>query len=120
MHANPIFFRIFHVIVSKLEEMFERDTPGETARDNQSISPDDYKECYYLLRTASNIISILSHNGWMILLSHTLGQTENRPDTAKSEGKVRLSPNRRYYVADTGNRQCERKKSSCNLLSSFS
>jgi len=43
-----------------------------------------------LLRTASNIISILSHNGWVHFLSHTLNQTENRPDTAKSEGRFRF------------------------------
>jgi hypothetical protein len=83
--------RIFHVLISKLEELFDRDTPNEATDDNQSISADDYKECYYLLRTASNIISILSHNGWMILLSHTLSQAENRPETAKSEGRF-LSP----------------------------
>lgn len=81
--------RIFHVIVSKFEELFERDTPSVGTGNNRSICPDDYKECNYLLRTASNIISTLSPKGWITLLSHTLGQLEKRPGTSKSDGKTR-------------------------------
>ncbi|CEO60596.1 Putative Cellular morphogenesis regulator DopA [Penicillium brasilianum] len=79
----PSIHRIFHVVVSKLEELFERDTPG--ANNDQAISSDDYKECSYLLRTASNIISTLSHPGWMTLLTHTLGQLEKRPNGPKAD-----------------------------------
>lgn len=79
-------------MVLKLEEIFERDAPSEMTEGKQCISPDDYKECDYLLRTASNIISILSHNGWIILLTHTMGQTEKRPDAPKSEGVPLLLP----------------------------
>lgn len=86
--------RIFHVVVLKIEELFERDTPSEADHDNQSISPDDYKECNYLLRTASNIISTLSHNGWIALLTQTLAEMEKRPDAPKSEGKSLVTSHR--------------------------
>lgn len=86
--ASLFLNRIFHVIVLKLEELFEHDTPSAVTEEDQSISPDDYKECDYLLRTASNVISSLSHNGWITLLTHTLGQTEKRLEETKSEGNV--------------------------------
>lgn len=76
----------------KLEELFERDTPSEGDQDNQSISPDDYKECNYLLRTVSNIISTLSHSGWIALLTQTLSEIEKRPDVPKSEGRSIIRP----------------------------
>lgn len=79
--------RIFHVVVLKLEELFERDSPSEADEDSQSISPDDYKECNYLLRTVSNVISTLSHTGWIALLTQTISDLEKRPDAPKSEGK---------------------------------
>ncbi|KAJ5634423.1 hypothetical protein N7528_002265 [Penicillium herquei] len=82
--------RIFHVIVLKLEELFEHDTPSAVAEVDLSISPDDYKECKYLLRTASNVVSSLSHSGWMTLLTHTLDQSEKRPDTSKSEDNANV------------------------------
>lgn len=78
------------MVVSKFEELFERDTPSVGIESNQSICQDDYKECNYLLRTASNIISTLSQNGWITLLSHTLGQMEKRSGTSKSDGETRL------------------------------
>ncbi|OQE26848.1 hypothetical protein PENSTE_c005G09638 [Penicillium steckii] len=81
----PSINKIFHVIVLKLEELFERDAPSELDQTDQSISPDDYKECNYLLRTASNIISILSHSGWITLLTQTIADLEKRPDASKSE-----------------------------------
>ncbi|KAJ5089948.1 hypothetical protein N7532_008632 [Penicillium argentinense] len=81
----PSINRIFHVVVLKLEELFERDIPSETDQDSKSIAPDDYKECNYLLRTTSNIISSLSQNGWIALLTHSLGQMEKRTDASKSE-----------------------------------
>ncbi|KAJ6095813.1 hypothetical protein N7486_006559 [Penicillium sp. IBT 16267x] len=82
LHSIP---RIFHVVILKLEELFEHDISGAVTEEDHSISPDNYKECNYLLRTASNIISSLSHSGWITLLTHTLGQIEKRPDASKSE-----------------------------------
>lgn len=81
-------FRIFHVVVAKLDELFEREYPSDSAENSQTVSPDDQKECSYLLRTTSNIISTLSQNGWMTLLTKTLDQTEKRPDAPRSEGKL--------------------------------
>jgi hypothetical protein len=80
-----IAYRVFHVVISNLDELSEPDEISEKKTDNHSISPDDYKECDYLLRTASNIISALSHNGWIALLTHVLGN-EKRLEATKSEG----------------------------------
>ncbi|KAJ5669700.1 hypothetical protein N7462_010770 [Penicillium macrosclerotiorum] len=85
----PSIHRIFLLVVSKLEELFERDSPSD-AENNQAISPDDYKECNYLVRTVSNIISTLSHNGWITLLTHTAGQPEKRADLTPSEGSANV------------------------------
>lgn len=95
--ASLFLNRIFHVIVLKLEELFEHDTPSAVTEEDQSISPDDYKECDYLLRTASNVISSLSHNGWITLLTHTLGQTEKRLDETKSEGTFNSAHVARHF-----------------------
>ena len=70
--------------MSKFDELFEHD-PNDADPESQSISPEDYKECDYLLQTASNIIAALSQNGWIILLTHVLGN-ERRPEKSKSEG----------------------------------
>ncbi|KAJ6188405.1 hypothetical protein N7519_003313 [Penicillium mononematosum] len=80
----PSIHKVFHVVISNLDELSEPDEISEKKKDNHSISPDDYKECDYLLRTASNIISALSHNGWIALLTHVLGN-EKRLETSKSE-----------------------------------
>lgn len=73
------------MVLSNLDELSEPDEISEKKSDKYSISPDDYKECDYLLQTASNIISALSHNGWIALLTHVLGN-EKRLETSKSEG----------------------------------
>ncbi|KAJ5287397.1 hypothetical protein N7478_003083 [Penicillium angulare] len=90
--------RIFHVILLKLEELFERDTPSSVAGDNLSIAPDDYKECNYLLRTASNVISSLSHGGWITFLNYTLGQNEKRSEAPKSEGIPRSGYSSKLFI----------------------
>ncbi|KAJ5899455.1 hypothetical protein N7495_004199 [Penicillium taxi] len=79
----PSIQRIFLILVSKFDELFEKDTLGTVLEDSQSISPDDYKECNYMLRTTSNIISSLSQNGWIILLTQTSGHAEKNVDTRK-------------------------------------
>jgi hypothetical protein len=73
------------VVISNLDELSEHDETSGNTTDSHSISPDDYKECDYLLQTASNIISALSQNGWVALLTHVLGN-EKRLETSKSEG----------------------------------
>ncbi|CAI7563870.1 unnamed protein product [Penicillium crustosum] len=80
----PSIHKVFHVVLSNLDELSEPDEISEKKSDKHSISPDDYKECDYLLQTASNIISALSHNGWIALLTHVLGN-EKRLETSKSE-----------------------------------
>lgn len=81
-------FRIFHVVVAKLDELFEREYPSDATESSQTVSLDDQKECSYLLRTTSNIISALTQNGWITLLTRTLDQAEKRPDASKSEGRL--------------------------------
>lgn len=73
------------MVISNLDELSESDETSEKKTDTYSISPDDYKECAYLLQTASNIISALSHNGWIALLTHVLGN-EKRLEASKAEG----------------------------------
>ncbi|KAG0158259.1 hypothetical protein PDIDSM_5772 [Penicillium digitatum] len=80
----PSIHKVFHVVISNLDELSEPDEIGEKNKEIYSISPDDYKECDYLLQTASNIISALSHNGWIALLTHVLGN-EKRLETSKPE-----------------------------------
>ncbi|KAJ5506638.1 Dopey N-terminal [Penicillium expansum] len=80
----PSIHKVFHVVISNLDELSEPDEISEKKTINYSISPDDYKECDYLLQTASNIISALSHNGWIALLTHVLGN-EKRLETSKPE-----------------------------------
>ncbi|EPS33880.1 hypothetical protein PDE_08842 [Penicillium oxalicum 114-2] len=74
----PSIHKVFYILVSKLDELFERGVPG--LKQDQAISPDDLRECTYLLRTASNIISTLAQHGWMTLLTSTLSQPEKKPD----------------------------------------
>ncbi|OQE47150.1 hypothetical protein PENCOP_c001G06641 [Penicillium coprophilum] len=80
----PSIHKVFHVVISNLDELSEHDETSGKKTGNYSISPDDYKECDYLLQTASNIISALSQNGWVALLTHVLGN-EKRLETSKSE-----------------------------------
>ncbi|KAJ5129652.1 Dopey N-terminal [Penicillium bovifimosum] len=80
----PSIHKVFHVVLSKLDELSEHGDMSEKQIDNHPISPDDYKECDYLLKTSSNIISALAHNGWATLLGHVLGN-EKRPEKSKSE-----------------------------------
>ncbi|KAJ5612987.1 hypothetical protein N7510_006181 [Penicillium lagena] len=78
-------YRVLLLVVSKLEELFERDGLDDSDGDNQTISPDDYKECNYFLRTSSNILSALSHNGWATILTKMLAQVEKRSESSKPE-----------------------------------
>ncbi|KAI2862454.1 hypothetical protein CBS147321_3899 [Aspergillus niger] len=77
--------KVFRMVVSRLDRLFQQSENAEPDTANPTVSPDDYKECSYLLQTISNLISTLSHNGWISLLTQTLVQTEKHKDTPASE-----------------------------------
>lgn len=81
-----MLYRVFRMVVSRLDRLFQQSENAEPDTANPTVSPDDYKECSYLLQTISNLISTLSHNGWISLLTQTLVQTEKHKDTPASEG----------------------------------
>lgn len=60
---------------------------SEAANEDLSISPDDFKECNYLLQTMSNVLSSLSHNGWITLLTHSFLPIERLHDESASKGE---------------------------------
>ncbi|PYI12754.1 hypothetical protein BO78DRAFT_357133 [Aspergillus sclerotiicarbonarius CBS 121057] len=80
--------KVFRIVVSKLDRLFQRSDSLEPDTANPTISPDDYKECSYLLLTISNLISTLAHSGWISLLTQTLVQVEKHKDTPASEDNV--------------------------------
>ncbi|PYI18464.1 hypothetical protein BO86DRAFT_406394 [Aspergillus japonicus CBS 114.51] len=86
----PAMHKVFRIIVSRLDRLFQGSSHGEGGSDNQILSPDDYKECDYLLRTISNLISTLDHNGWITLLTQTLSQVSKRKDVHASEESAEL------------------------------
>ncbi|PYH46542.1 cellular morphogenesis regulator DopA [Aspergillus saccharolyticus JOP 1030-1] len=85
----PSMHKVFRIVVSRLDRLFHANLE-EQGEENQAVSPDDYRECDYLLRTISNIISTLSHNGWVTLLTQTLSQTDKRIDVHASEDSAGL------------------------------
>lgn len=80
-------YRVFRIVISRIDELFFRSAQSGIDLETTTISPDDYKECNYLLRTTSNIVSALSHNGWVTLLTHTFAQVDKPQDVA-SEGGI--------------------------------
>ena len=80
--------RVFRIVISRIDELFFRSVQSGLDTDTTTVSPDDYKECNYLLRTTSNIVSALSHSGWVTLLTHTLSQGDKHQDGLTSEGKT--------------------------------
>lgn len=76
--------RVLHIIVSKLEELVNVDGNGEKRQG--LIDPDYRPECQYLLQTLSNLMSCLSQNGWITLVSHSVSQAEHHePETPESK-----------------------------------
>jgi hypothetical protein len=77
--------RVLYIIVSALEALVD----VESVAGNKSgiVSSDDRRECNYLLQTLSNVMKALSHNGWVILLSHSLHPTENAHESLAPEGE---------------------------------
>lgn len=51
------------------------------------IDSDDQRECQYLLQTLSNLMSCLSQNGWIALVSQAVVQVEqsHEPETPESK-----------------------------------
>ncbi|KAE8556259.1 hypothetical protein EYB25_000960 [Talaromyces marneffei] len=79
----PSIQRVLHIIVSKLEELVNVDGNGEKRQG--LIDPDYRPECQYLLQTLSNLMSCLSQNGWITLVSHSVSQAEHHePETPEN------------------------------------
>ena len=77
------------MVVKRLDDLFSRvDRNGLAKKEDLIISPGDYKECNYLLQTASNILSSLSRSGWAALLTRSLSHIEKHNDDSMSKGKV--------------------------------
>lgn len=76
--------RVLYILISALEAMVDVE-PG-VGNKSGLVSSDDRRECNYLLQTLSNVITALSHSGWVILLSHSLHPTENAGEPLAPEG----------------------------------
>lgn len=78
-----------YIVISKLEGLLTRGTAerGQTDRSYGSVSPDDLRECQYLLQTLSRVLSCLSHNGWVTLVSHPVSPVEKPRDASNADGK---------------------------------
>ncbi|PWY70957.1 hypothetical protein BO70DRAFT_432047 [Aspergillus heteromorphus CBS 117.55] len=81
--------KVFRMVVSTLDRLFQRSDDLEPGVENPVLSPDDHKEFSYLLQTVSNIISTLSHNGWINLLTQTLSHVDKHKEAATSEDDSR-------------------------------
>ncbi|GAM34084.1 Dop1 homolog [Talaromyces pinophilus] len=79
----PSIQRVLHIIVSKLEELVNVDGNGEKAQG--LIDSDDRRECQYLLQTLSNLMSCLSQNGWITLVSQSVSQAEQLHESETPE-----------------------------------
>lgn len=77
---------MFRIVVSRLEDLFWRADQTSTGGETPSICGDDYKECNYLLETIYNVVSALSHNGWVALMTETLSPVDRHHETSASEG----------------------------------
>lgn len=78
------------MVVTRLDYLFLRVDRDGMTQEELVISPDDFKECNYLLQTTSNILSSLSHNGWAALLTHSLSRVEKYNDDSVSKGELSL------------------------------
>ncbi|KAE8153415.1 Dopey, N-terminal-domain-containing protein [Aspergillus avenaceus] len=81
--------KLFRIVVSRLETVLSRDESPDTTQTGLSISPDYYKECNYLLETLHHIISVITHNGWVALLTQPLLQGDRQKDASASEDNTR-------------------------------
>jgi hypothetical protein len=79
--------RILYMVVSRLEVLFANENiPTEGDKLYGTLSQDNFTECHYLLQTLSKVLPALSHNGWVILLSHPVSPVEKPLDSSAQEG----------------------------------
>ncbi|OJJ50162.1 hypothetical protein ASPZODRAFT_1120079 [Penicilliopsis zonata CBS 506.65] len=86
----PSIHRVLEIVVLRFNELFLRAERQRSDKAGSLIAVEDFRECNYLLRTISNILSSLSHHGWNILLNHTPSHAERSPDTPASEDKTEI------------------------------
>lgn len=75
--------------MSRLESLFERDSRnhGDNDAGVRPVSMDDFRECQYLFRTVSRILSSLSHAGWVAFISQSVSPFDKSRDASTSESK---------------------------------
>lgn len=73
------------MIVSRLDTLFLRAAQNAVEGQSLAVCVDDRKECTYLFQTISEVISALSHNGWLAFLNNTMGDRTFDPSST-SEG----------------------------------
>ncbi|EED23528.1 cellular morphogenesis regulator DopA [Talaromyces stipitatus ATCC 10500] len=83
VHDMPSIQRVLHIIVIRLEELVNIDDHEDKRQG--LIDSDDRRECQYLLQTLSNLMSCLSQNGWITLVSHPVSQVEQPHESETPE-----------------------------------
>lgn len=78
------------MVINRLDLLFSQVDQSETDKENTPVSPDDFKECNYLLQTTSKILSSLSQNGWAMFLTHPYSPVERHHNGSMSKGKIDL------------------------------
>ncbi|KAL4803763.1 protein dopey [Aspergillus unguis] len=81
----PSIAKVFRMVISKLEGVLQRGNKLGTFEGNTVVSPDDYTECNYLLETIHNTLGVLTHNGWVALLTQTMVQSNRRHDSVSED-----------------------------------
>lgn len=85
LHDLSSIPKLLRIVISRLDLLFLQVDRSEATNEDLSISPDDFKECNYLLQTMSNVLSSLSHNGWITLLTHSFLPIERLHDESASK-----------------------------------
>lgn len=83
---DPYTASVLQIIMGKLEGIVKLDTGDE--QHAGSIDSDARRECQYLLSTLSNLLSCLSHNGWVTLITQPNSHTDHVPDAEMLQGKL--------------------------------
>lgn len=105
--------RVFRMIVSRLDTLFLRAAQNAVEGQNLAVCAEDYKECTYLFQTISEVISALSHNGWLAFLNNTVGDRAFDPSST-SEGNSLA--NKVYFYGSIANGTCRSNRSQdCSL-----
>ncbi|OKL55763.1 Protein dopey [Talaromyces atroroseus] len=79
----PSIQRVLHILVSRLEELVNVESDGD--KKQGLVNPDDRGECQYLLQTLSNLLSCLSQNGWITLVSHSATPVDHPHESPAKE-----------------------------------